>query len=83
MGDNIEWQRIERDMLRARVHGGWIVQKGGGGDVALVFVPDPDHKWACTDYMGDCPECGTSGTLGSGESRKKCPKCKGKGGHYH
>lgn len=82
MGDNIQWQRIEKDMWRAKVRGGWILQKRGFETDALVFIPDEGHKWACSELITECVHCGSAGTVGSGDSKKKCPQCKGKGGHY-
>ena len=33
-------------LQRGKVPGGWIIREERGDEgVALVFVPDPEHKW--------------------------------------
>jgi len=31
------------------------------------------------DWMVTCPDCRGEGTIGTGDSRKRCPKCGGSG----
>ena len=49
------WEKIrssmsKKSMYRAKVPGGWIVREAYGSlksgiALAMVFVPDPKHKW--------------------------------------
>jgi hypothetical protein len=45
----IKWERLKSegfDIYRAKVPGGWLVwATAGGGEVGMIFYPDPDHKW--------------------------------------
>jgi len=41
------WKSVNsnhREVLRAKVPGGWLVLASGGSD-ALAFYPDPEHLW--------------------------------------
>lgn len=43
----LQWERVSsshREILRAKVPGGWLLLAGGGSD-ALAFYPDPKHLW--------------------------------------
>ena len=48
----IEWSYIEEYIVRARVHGGWLVAAVDSDNVPvnLVFIPDQGHEWQCEDY---------------------------------
>jgi len=41
----MNWETIDTDSERARVHGGWIVRVRQNGAMAICFVPDPMHGW--------------------------------------
>lgn len=50
MGVDLDWEDIDTFHSRAKVPGGWIlkaVHEGRAGFTlfAMVFVPDPEHKW--------------------------------------
>ncbi len=52
MADNkdIKWERLHTDgfseyMDRCAVPGGWLIKTKVGAAIAMVFLPDPDHKW--------------------------------------
>jgi hypothetical protein len=43
----LHWKSVNsshREILRAKVPGGWLVLACGGSD-ALAFYPDPEHLW--------------------------------------
>lgn len=56
----MEWERIDINMYRARIPGGWLVKHeapvihdtshlgmidGWDERISICFVPDPDHTW--------------------------------------
>ena len=60
----MEWEEIDENHHRAKVHGGWLVktyesvfhqsdingmQDGWDWRVAMAFVPDPNHEWKIGD----------------------------------
>ena len=52
MKNELKWEKIGGEVLRARVFGGWIVytenissETGDSTSCSMVFVPDPNHEW--------------------------------------
>ena len=46
----IKWERLHTDasgeyMDRCPLPGGWLIKTKVGIQIAMVFLPDPDHKW--------------------------------------
>ena len=45
-GGVVERSHPPKHLQRGKVPGGWIIREEcGEAGVALVFVPDPEHKW--------------------------------------
>jgi len=48
-----EWEEVGACTYRMPVVGGWLVHYGVSGDlamtVAMVFIPDPTHRWRLAD----------------------------------
>lgn len=49
-----QWEPIAEWAARAKVIGGWIVNTWSHANnevisEALVFIPDPEHKWEITN----------------------------------
>jgi len=57
---SLEWERINENSIRLKVHKGWLVQISWGASYGrnfllrwvtfkmfgeVVFVPDKDHEW--------------------------------------
>jgi hypothetical protein len=50
----LKWEYLESEpglfavfVMRAKVHGGWLVyvSRGDGNEAGMTFLPDPSHEW--------------------------------------
>ena len=45
----VKWEELKstpNDKLkRAKVPGGWFVEKSYAGRLTMIFYPDPNHEW--------------------------------------
>lgn len=52
---NIEWEKIDEEIHRAKILGGWLVTHKNAFSIpdssslnfsySICFVPDPNHEW--------------------------------------
>ena len=73
-----KWERIDVNVFRTRVPGGWLVRTDGdrSAPAGLIFMPDQKHEWKETLYADwRCPDCRNCNGFEVDSKKVRCLGC--------